>query len=403
MTNEQKALLELISSSINNRSISPLKFLGISWEELFKEAKMQAVALMSFDLLSDLKDEIPKEVYREWLKYVGAILKANNKVLQGQKEVTELLELHNYPYIIIKGEASSSYYSCPSKRTLGDVDFLVSPNDFNDIKRLLSNNGFSVEQENHICHITYLKGGVEYEMHFEVAGIPDGVLGELVRDFFSDAINDFEIKSNNIQNYRAPTDINHALIILLHTQHHFVSEGIGLRHLCDWASLVSKTHKLDFWENALLPFLKKIGLFDFAMAITKTACRYLEIEEPLWLTEIDELIIEEIMQDIFSGGNFGNKDNLKAKSGIFISNHGKEGTKHSKFYNVCNAVKNAIYNKHPSSKRFPILLLFFFPYSIIRQLILILFKKRTNILKAIPLANKRKELYDKLNIFEVEN
>ena len=36
---------------------------------------------------------------------------------------------------------------------------------------------------------------------------------------------------------RIPAPFHHGLILLLHTVHHMLGEGIGLRHLCDWGGI----------------------------------------------------------------------------------------------------------------------------------------------------------------------
>lgn len=66
-----------------------------------------------------------------------------------------------------------------------------------------------------------------------------------------------------------PTDLHQAVILLLHTAHHLVSEGVGLRQLCDWACFVNKTQGEEFWHTKFIPLVKEIGMYNFASILTK--------------------------------------------------------------------------------------------------------------------------------------
>ena len=81
--------------------------------------------------------------------------------------------------------------------------------------------------------------------------------------------------TNGDENVVCPSDFHHGLILLLHTSHHMFGEGIGLWH--------------------------------FNCILTRMSITYLDCPDPGWTETIDDMLINSIILDIFTGGNFGRK------------------------------------------------------------------------------------------------
>ena len=401
MTKEQDVLIKLLAHGITGTRVELSD--ETDWMALIKEAIAQTVSMVAFDSAATLKDKIPKDIYTSWFNHTYGSMTVNSLVEKSQRELTEILADGNYPYVIIKGLTSAAYYDKPELRALGDVDFLIESDKKDEIKETLKQKGYEASHEDHICHIVFTKPKAHLEMHFEIAGIPNGEKGDLVREFMEDVFeNNAEVNCSGLS-FLAPAPHHHALILLLHMQHHILGEGIGLRHLMDWACFVHKTYNMPFWQEKVVPLLKKIGLFDFAEIFTNLCVKFFGINPPEWAGESDETLLNCLMEDIFSGGNFGKKDKKRVKSGMMISNRGKDGTQKGKFYYLYKALINSTYAAYPITKKYKILRLFMDFYRVLRYGFLRLLGKRTSLLSAIPLAEKRKQLYNHLHIFEVKD
>lgn len=393
---KQKALLALLQPNNSEFDFSVLS--AEDWDAVRKESYAQAVPIVAFDGTARCKQYIPKEVYTAWFENSMQCLVRNSQVLSSQNKLVKILDDNNFSYIILKGLASASYYPDPKKRALGDVDFLISPTEQQAVEKALIDAGYQKEQDDHICHRVFKKPHEHFEMHFEVAGIPEGNAGTLFRKYFENATQKyFENKETDFHN---PLPQIHAAVILLHTIHHLLGEGLGLRHLCDWAYFVDKTYKESFWGTEFLPLLKKSGTFKFAMIITKTSHLYLGTACPKWAESIDDKLCEEVIVDLFSSGNFGRKDKNRAGAGKMISQNGKSGTKNSKFINQFLTLKSSMYYLYPFLHKWKILYPFIFVWRIIRYLILMLCGKRPSLIKANTYANERLAVYKQFQLYE---
>ncbi len=392
----QEALLALLKQN------SEFDFSTLSvedWQEIKKESAAQAVTLLAFDGTKKCSQHIPKDIYDDWFNMSMKHLLSNKLALKSQSNLTKIMLENHFHYIILKGSASASYYPDPEKRILGDVDFLIDKKQQTKIESVLIKSGYKKELDEHICHRVFKKEHEHLEMHFEVAGIPDGNAGLLFREYLENAVFQFENTNTDFNN---PIPKIHAAIILLHTIHHLLGEGLGLRHLCDWAYFVNKTHAESFWQNEFLPFLKNTGTLKFAAIITKTAHIYLGTVCPKWAINIPETLCERVIEDFFDAGNLGKKDKNRSGSARMISQHGKNGTKNSKFKNQFLTLKNSMYYLYPFLHQWKILYPIIFIWRIIRYLYLMLLGRRPSLIKANTYANKRLSLYRQFNLYETE-
>ena len=105
--------------------------------------------------------------------------------------------------------------------------------------------------------------------------------------------------------------------------HHLNGEGIGLRHLCDWAVFVSSMSRAEFCE-LFEKSLKSIGLWHFACVLTSLCVEYLGCNAESLLEQIDNDSISLYMSDIIKGGNFGQKDDDRSHQALLMSRENAE-------------------------------------------------------------------------------
>lgn len=319
---------------------------------------------------------------------ISIILAKNLNVIYEHIELHELLTSNNIPYVILKGCASAFYYDDPVLRTMGDVDFLVNPQDVSRAGELLESIGFTHGVDRGGIHIAYYRDASTWELHRSVNGIPGGVCGDYVKSCLSDIIDtavDYETVCGTI---RIPDPFHHCLILLLHTASHLTSEGVGLRHLCDWAVFANKVN-VEQWKTEL----QNCGLYHFAQILTLVSVKYLGLSEQSWAGTADEALLEGLISDILAGGNFGQKDSDRRGQIKYISNRG-ERTVDSK--NAVFQLWDTIGKKAEADQKSII--------GVVAEYIglVVSGKRKLDTGKTITAAEKRKKLYNQFDLFHTE-
>lgn len=399
ITREQEVLLHLIQKNFrpDTQALPDEVLKAVDWAAVFKEAAQQAVLITAFDSAGTYKAHIPAEVYMQTFQRVSRGMMKNLQVNGAQKALTTLLAQNGYPYVILKGEAAAAYYPRPELRHLGDVDFLIDPAQKEEIAALLEQNGYTGSGHDHAVHVVFKKPGAHLEMHFDLPGVPNGQQGETVHRYVKNLL---PTTGAGVQ-LCVPAAEHHGLILLLHMSHHMVSEGLGLRHLCDWAAFVDRTWKEDFWQDHLLPLLREIGLMKYAAVVTKAASLAMGTSCPDWARAEDDLC-GAVLHDILTGGNFGRKDKERSKAGMMLSEREMNGVADSGLQSLIHKLHRSVERRHPIVQKIKPLYAVFDLYYGGLYLARSAMGKRPSLMKMAPLAQERRSIYEQLEIFETE-
>lgn len=400
LSKTEKTILILLSRDLFKVSRSIPE--GVDWEEVYQECRHQSVSVLAWNALK--KEEIPREVESKWKNLVIASAYNNLQITWQHLMVNRLMDKGEIPYVILKGSASAAYYPAPMDRIMGDVDFLVNSSEFEKAGEILKTEGFTPWEEEHICHVVYRKDNIHLEMHFEPAGVPYGKPGDLVREYMKDVMEkaqEIEIEGEKL---RVPSKFHHGLIILLHTSHHLTGEGIGLRHLCDWAVFVASMTDEEFRE-LFEERLKAIGMWRFACLLTQTCIRYLGCPSRHWAGREERNLTAAIIRDVFDGGNFGRKEESRKHETYLISNRGKDGVgKHSFLGQTILSLNEIVYTKIPAARKAPVLLPLGWGFYGGRYLIRMIRgqRPRLHLEETLEGAAARRDIYRQFRLFEEE-
>ena len=364
MNRTQELLLQRVSQALfgvpDTSSIS---------EDVLREARAQAVtALVTNDY---------------------QMIANNIRVIAAHAELTQLLE--SIPFTTIKGYASAFYYPAPEKRIMGDVDFIVPPEYYQTTVAQLLQAEWSRLKENKVPERDepYQKGNTIYELHSEIKGIPNGV-GGIKTEFLSAEVKVRELLANLIDTsvkvetqygpIIIPDEFHHGLIMLLHVAGHMMTgEGVGLRHLCDWAVYAHRTdleQYRDIYEN--------IGLWTFACQLTSVSSAYLGLPKKQWAGEWPEQFLESLINDFLNAGNFGRKT-VGRGSSIILER---------------DSFSDLIKKRIPICQDHPALLPLATAFYLCRYVVRVISGKKKSVkLSTIKEAKKRKILYDQFQLF----
>ena len=392
----EKILLDILANNLFNAGRT-VNLDEADLNAVWCEAYVQAVTLMAFH---NTNDEIWQNKKYSYIKSkLNQTLADNAKIDFEHVRINGIMKEANIPYTILKGYASALCYPDPLMRSIGDVDFLVDTDNFEIADRALKENGYAATGKEHDVHDVYLGKVCRCEMHFQPSGIPQGKAGVKVRKYLSDLLPRSETKQTELGEITVPSTFHHGLIILLHMCHHLTGDGLGLRHLCDWAVFINSIGEEKFIE-LFEKVLKDIGLWEFAKVMTFISCEYLGCPGMTWASDADKKLADYILIDIIIGGNFGQKNADRSHEHLLISSKNeKEVPMIRQLFISANSI---VYKNWKAARKFKILLPFGWIFFGGRYIIRSILGKRPKIRpqKVAKEASERIDIYSDLKLFE---
>ncbi len=395
VNNIQKLLLDLCASSMFDKKITVPD--ELDRKELIEESKRQTVFPITYSLIKDKCDAVYGKTFSQ-------IIAKNIRVEYAHNEVHRIFSENNIPYVILKGVASASYYKEPMLRMMGDVDVLVAPENIDKADKLLKSIGFVTTDDidGDDMHIGYKrKDGISCELHRYVNGIPQNNVGEKVQKYLDDIFeNTTELITSN-GSCMVPYVFHHGLILLLHTASHLTSEGVGLRHLCDWAVFINSFSNDEFINTFEKP-LKEIGLWRFAQLLTLCCIKYLGCDTKVWAGQATDELLDEIIADILNGGNFGMKDTDRYNQIKYISDRKSgEKAKKSPIAQLFSSINEKTKKEFKFANKSKLLLPIGWVCTVSKYFYMVIMgKRRLDSVTTITGAKQRKEIYSQFKLFE---
>lgn len=324
---KSELLLGLLGRALFGRETVILS--DTDWDALALEACQQAVHLLVFDCLTDAeRAALPPETEARWRRIALSSLWQNERVAAEQQRILSLLKQSGIPCVVLKGSSSAMHYPKPELRCAGDIDLLLPHHQIPRAQELLLREGYTPPQDSHPFHRSLCRDGLVTELHFEPPGLPQGDIGDALRQYFRAA----EQHAVLLDGLPVLPPEQQAVLLLLHKLEHIVSSGLGLRQLCDWAVFVHRELTAGLWET-LEPLLRQWGLLRFARIVTRICVEALSLpaEDAPWCMEADEAVCHALLLDILHTGNFGCKEN---RYGQRLFTDAQSGNRLTSFFRV---------------------------------------------------------------------
>ena len=283
-------------------------------QELAEEQSVVGLVVAGLEHVTDVK------VPRVWaLQFAGQAiqLEQRNKAMNAfVADLIEKLRKNNIYAILVKGQGIAQCYDKPLWRSLGDVDLLLSSDNYEKAKIFLCPLANSVEEEGEYQkHLSLTIDSWVVELHGTLrTGLSpkiDRVIDETQRDVFY---------GGNVRSWmNCKTQVflpglnDDVFFVFTHFLKHFYKGGLGLRQVCDWCRLLW-TYKDSLNLGLLESRIRKAGLMSELKAFGAFAVEYLGMPEeamPLYSSEKKwSRKGDKICAFVLEVGNFGhNRDN----------------------------------------------------------------------------------------------
>lgn len=332
LKNSRDQFLELVRAGLwperEFNSSRVQEFKDVDWEDVYRLAEEQSVVGLiaaGIDSLGD-KLNIPLELK---LQIIGEALQVelqNKEMNAFVARLIEKLRKEDVYAVLVKGQGIAQCYEKPLWRASGDVDLLLSDDNYEKAKKVLIPLAEEVESEYKAFKHQgmTMKGGFVVELHgtlhSRLSKRVDKVIDEAQKSVFYGG----EVRSwmNGNTTVFLPSPDNDVIFVFTHILHHFFIEGVGLRQICDWCRLLwTYREKLD--KKLLEQRLKKAGIISEWRAFAALAVDWLgmpveampllNVNDDLNLNKSQKRKADRIMEFILESGNFGH--NRQAASG----------------------------------------------------------------------------------------
>ena len=296
---ETKVLLALMAHEIFHREME-IDTSAVDWMSVLAEAGRHKVTALLYPTIREL-DGVPENAFNKACGMAIAVAQASEAMLKWQREILDLLEMHQIPCAVLKGTSVAYLYPHPELRTIGDIDVLVDERKRDEACSILKEQGFvpAHSAEKHLC---LQKGDVWVEMHRMVSVFPESEKGRFSKQFMLEALR--HTQTAEIQGVCFPmlSGAYQIIALLAHMEQHLATSGIGLRQVCDWAVTVDALR--DCFDGETLALLERCGLLQFAKIMTRLCEKYLGLPPCAWSAEAPDALVDAMLADILVGGNF---------------------------------------------------------------------------------------------------
>lgn len=241
---------------------------SVDWELIYQLAEEQSVIGLVLAGLESSNVKPPQELLLQWIGEVQILEQQNKAMNVFIAELVEKLRKVDIYTLLVKGQGIAQCYERPLWRASGDVDLLLSVDNYEKAKTFLTPFAEHIDPEERVMkHLGMTIGEWVVElhgtMHTEISQRVNRVIDEVQDACFKKG----GVRSwNNVgTNILLPSPDNDIILVFTHILEHFFVEGVGLKQVCDWCRLLW-TYRSELDLQLLESRIKNMGL----MTVWKT-------------------------------------------------------------------------------------------------------------------------------------
>ncbi len=323
MTNEFKALMQLVGAAAQGKAVSGLPD-DLDWQKIERLADEQAVqTLLGYALKLSPGHAYPEKMRKRQIGQMRQLAFSNNAWKVSILRLIQQMNDAGIPALLIKGYALADCYAAPDCRMSGDTDLLIEPKDEKRACAFMKAQGFRVEHRwakghHDVCRHPQL-GCVELHVMLYDEIVEDVWFGRMDgREFVRETPIEVETPDGR---YRTLGCTDHMIFLMLHLIKHFILSGMSLRMMLDAALFFARNaEKIDcarFWQT-----MEGLKYGAIAQSILWAMVRYCGIDQtslPGLCGDCPESV-EMILDDLESGGWLGEMDKKAREEGWYEYN-----------------------------------------------------------------------------------
>lgn len=315
---QRQQLLELLKASLWKHPIDLEFFTACQWEDVFNIAQEQAV----LGIAVDGKTMLPKALQpnlKTGLKWVKTLMKIEetnqlmNKAVEAVVRGYQKLDIHP---LVMKGQIIAKAYPKPTYRQSGDIDLCFKSQEDADKAYKWTQKKFNLRWMPGEKETSFVWKGFTIELHRRIADMQYAPFQKHLQTIVNTELSNTSSFTTEIAGKQIPTfsPTLTLLHLIIHLQYHLLNEGVGLRQFCDLAVYTTSQPTANY--SQLQQWLRDCGLERITAAIAEVIHQLFDIDRELILWQPHpehmsqheiEAAAQMIINDIWTGGNFGEK------------------------------------------------------------------------------------------------
>ena len=228
---------------------------NIDWQQLYSFASKQAILGLCFEGVERFGEEYPeelkqnpigKELLTTWMAKTQQIRRQNMNVNGVAAKLYSKFREDGLRCCILKGQGNAVMYPNPYSRTPGNIGVWVnaSREDMTEYAK----NHFKQEDDIRFHHLETTMDGVPVELHFYPGIMNNPIYNARLQKWFK---RNADLQCSNVVSLpdgigeiAIQTTAFNVVYQLTHLYNHFFDEGIGMRHIIDYYSVVNNDELL---------------------------------------------------------------------------------------------------------------------------------------------------------------
>ncbi len=365
-------MIYLAACALHGKAPSTEYVSKMDLEAVYKQAcrhSMDSITFMS--VKNVISAETHPELFTKWERsYTLATRKILLFELEREKLIT-FMEREGIWYLPMKGIILQNYYPALGMRQMADNDIFFDNTRRRDIKKYMTENGFTVKIYGKGAHDVYLKKPVfNFEMH---AYLYTESFNDLFFRYY-EKINERLIKDeDNKYGYHLSKE-DFYIYVITHLFKHFDHGGAGVRFLMDIYSFIKAENENLNWEY-IKDELAKLELDKFELSARKLSFKLLS-SECVYFGNDDSLLTDsehQLLDYYIGSGTYGTVQNDVQSALLKLSEGEENNTKKAKRkYILHRLFPNMLYYKdaYPFLYKYKIFIPFFLIFRFVRAILL---------------------------------
>lgn len=321
--NNTEAFLELVRAGLwadtESTNLGIHRFTeSVDWEEVYQIAEEQSVIGVVLAGIEHSYVKPPQELLLQWIGEVQMLEQQNKAMNQFIAKLIERLRNADIYTLLVKGQGIAQCYERPLWRSCGDVDLLLSNDNYEKAKKFLTPQAEHVDPED--TSIKHL-GVTMVDRIVELHGTMYTEISRRVNKGI-DAVQNDCLYGGNVRSWNndgttiilASPD-NDVILVFTHILEHFFVEGVGLRQVCDWCRLLW-TYRDSLNYGLLEKRIRKMGLMTEWKAFASLAVDVLGMSREAMPMYDSRFSVkgERVLARILKSGNMGHNNDLSYRT-----------------------------------------------------------------------------------------